>query len=147
MADRPGPLKFGIFAQPFHQPGEHPTVACEHDMEVIELLDRLNFDEAWSARTPSRMSSIASSRESARCMVMVSGRMRRSYELFARHVMPRFRGQAQPFEDSLAWAREGHRTLFRPVRAAQRQAFSDGGIEAPEALRPRGRAPEPEGRA
>ena len=49
MADRSEPLKFGIFAQPFHQPGEHPTVAYERDMEVIELLDRLNFDEAGSA--------------------------------------------------------------------------------------------------
>ena len=74
-----------------------------------------------------------------------TGRMRRSYELFARHVMPRFQGQAQPFEDSLEWAREGHRTLFRPVRAAQRQAFVDAGIEVPDALRPRGRAPEPDG--
>ena len=74
-----------------------------------------------------------------------TGRMRRSYELFARHVMPRFQGQAQPFEDSLEWAREGHRTLFRPVRAAQRQAFVDAGIEVPDALRPRGRTPEPDG--
>ncbi len=74
-----------------------------------------------------------------------TGRMRRSYELFARHVMPRFQGQAQPFEDSLEWAREGHRTLFRPVRAAQRQAFVDAGIEVPDELRPRGRTPEPEG--
>ena len=41
--------------------------------------------------------------------------------------------------------REGHRTLFRPVRAAQRQAFIDAGIEVPDQLRPRGRSPEPEG--
>ena len=37
--------------------------------------------------------------------------------------------------------------LFRPVRAAQRQAFVDAGIEVPDALRPRGRPAEPEGRA
>ncbi len=32
MADRSEPLKFGIFAQPFHEPGEHPTVAYERVM-------------------------------------------------------------------------------------------------------------------
>jgi limonene 1,2-monooxygenase len=69
-------------------------------------------------------------------------KMLRSYELFARHVMPRFQGQAQPVEANLDWAREGHRTLFRSVRAAQRKAFEDAGIEVPEVLRQRPRDPE-----
>jgi limonene 1,2-monooxygenase len=67
-------------------------------------------------------------------------KMLRSYELFARHVMPRFQGQSQPFEASLEWAREGHRVLFRSVRAAQRKAFEDAGIEVPDALRRSGEA-------
>ncbi len=32
---------------PFHQIGENPTLALERDMELIEWLDRLGFDEAW----------------------------------------------------------------------------------------------------
>ncbi|MBI5946689.1 MAG: LLM class flavin-dependent oxidoreductase [Chloroflexi bacterium] len=44
---RPRRLKFGIFMAPFHRVGENPTLALERDLELIELLDRLDFDEAW----------------------------------------------------------------------------------------------------
>ncbi|MCS7294228.1 MAG: LLM class flavin-dependent oxidoreductase [Chloroflexota bacterium] len=44
---RPERLKFGIFLAPFHPLGENPTVALERDLELIEHLDRLDFDEAW----------------------------------------------------------------------------------------------------
>jgi limonene 1,2-monooxygenase len=44
---RPNRLKFGIFMAPFHRVGEKPTVALERDLELIEHLDRLDFDEAW----------------------------------------------------------------------------------------------------
>ncbi len=44
---RPSRLKFGIFMAPFHRVGENPTLALERDLELIELLDRLDFDEAW----------------------------------------------------------------------------------------------------
>ena len=44
---RPNRLKFGIFMAPFHRIGEKPTVALERDLELIEHLDRLDFDEAW----------------------------------------------------------------------------------------------------
>ena len=40
-------MRFGIFMAPFHRIGENPTVAFERDLELIEHLDRLNFDEAW----------------------------------------------------------------------------------------------------
>lgn len=40
-------MRFGIFLAPFHRVGENPTVALERDLEIIEHLDRLNFDEAW----------------------------------------------------------------------------------------------------
>lgn len=40
-------LKFGIFLAPFHRPGDNPTYALQRDMEVIEWLDALGYDEAW----------------------------------------------------------------------------------------------------
>lgn len=44
---RPERLKFGIFLAPVHLLGENPTVALERDLELIEHLDRLDYDEAW----------------------------------------------------------------------------------------------------
>jgi limonene 1,2-monooxygenase len=40
-------LKFGIFLAPFHPVGQNPTLALERDLELIEHLDALGFDEAW----------------------------------------------------------------------------------------------------
>jgi limonene 1,2-monooxygenase len=40
-------MRFGIFMAPFHRVGENPTTALDRDLELIEHLDRLNFDEAW----------------------------------------------------------------------------------------------------
>ncbi len=40
-------LKFGIFMAPFHRLGDNPTLAIHRDLELIEHLDRLGFDEAW----------------------------------------------------------------------------------------------------
>jgi limonene 1,2-monooxygenase len=47
MAGMDWPLKFGIFLAPFHPAGQNPTVALERDIELIQHLDRLGFDEAW----------------------------------------------------------------------------------------------------
>lgn len=47
MAYRPQRMKFGIFMAPFHPIGESPTIALERDLQLIEHLDRLDFDEAW----------------------------------------------------------------------------------------------------
>ncbi len=47
MSWRPRRMKFGIFLAPFHRVGEHPTLALQRDMELIELLDELGYDEAW----------------------------------------------------------------------------------------------------
>lgn len=44
---RPERMKFGIFLAPFHPLGENPTLALERDLELIEWLDRLGYDEAW----------------------------------------------------------------------------------------------------
>lgn len=43
----PERLKFGIFLAPFHWSGENPTMSLQRDMELIQLLDTLDFDEAW----------------------------------------------------------------------------------------------------
>ena len=40
-------MKFGIFLAPFHRVGENPTLAMSRDMELIEWLDYLGYDEAW----------------------------------------------------------------------------------------------------
>lgn len=47
MVFRPNRMKFGVFMAPFHRLGEKPTVAIDRDLELIEHLDRLDFDEAW----------------------------------------------------------------------------------------------------
>jgi limonene 1,2-monooxygenase len=40
-------MRFGIFLAPFHATNGNPTVALERDLELIQRLDRLGFDEAW----------------------------------------------------------------------------------------------------
>jgi limonene 1,2-monooxygenase len=40
-------MKFGIFMAPFHVAGVNPTVLLENDLELIQHLDRLGYDEAW----------------------------------------------------------------------------------------------------
>src|SRR5215213_8549338 len=44
---RPDRMKFGIFLAPFHRHYENPTLSLERDMRLIELLDELDYDEAW----------------------------------------------------------------------------------------------------
>src|SRR5688572_759004 len=41
------PLRFGIFLAPFHPVHQNPTLALHRDLELIEWLDHLGFDEAW----------------------------------------------------------------------------------------------------
>ncbi len=43
----PRPKRFGIFMAPFHPPSENPTLALARDMELVQWLDQLHFDEAW----------------------------------------------------------------------------------------------------
>ena len=43
----PERMKFGIFLGPFHRLGENPTLALERDLELVQWLDTLGFDEAW----------------------------------------------------------------------------------------------------
>ena len=43
----PDRMKFGIFMAPFHWAAENPTLSFERDMELLEWLDQLGYDEAW----------------------------------------------------------------------------------------------------
>ena len=40
-------LRFGMFMGPFHATNLDPTYALERDLQLVTLLDRLGFDEAW----------------------------------------------------------------------------------------------------
>ena len=42
-----GYLRSGIFLAPFHNLDENPTLSIQRDMELVELLDKLNYHEAW----------------------------------------------------------------------------------------------------
>jgi limonene 1,2-monooxygenase len=43
----PDRLNFGVFMAPFHRLGENPTWSLHRDLELLEHLDRLCYDEAW----------------------------------------------------------------------------------------------------
>jgi limonene 1,2-monooxygenase len=41
------PLRFGVFLPPMHKTGTNPTLNLERDLELVEHLDRLGYDEVW----------------------------------------------------------------------------------------------------
>jgi limonene 1,2-monooxygenase len=43
----PSRLRFGAFIAPFHPVDENPTRALERDMELVEWIEQLGYDEAW----------------------------------------------------------------------------------------------------
>jgi limonene 1,2-monooxygenase len=42
-----GRLRFGAFLAPFHTPVSNPTLALRRDLELVQELERLGFDEVW----------------------------------------------------------------------------------------------------
>src|SRR5687767_4195649 len=56
-------MRFGIFMAPFHPAGENPTLLLEQDLALVELLDRLGYDEAWIGEHHSAGSEIIASPE------------------------------------------------------------------------------------
>jgi limonene 1,2-monooxygenase len=40
-------LRFGAFIAPFHPLDENPTLAIQRDLELVEWLEQLGYDEAW----------------------------------------------------------------------------------------------------
>jgi limonene 1,2-monooxygenase len=61
----------------------------------------------------------------------------RSYELFARYVMPRFQGSLDTVRGSNDWARGNRKTIFSPNVEAIRRAYLDTGREVPKEYRQR----------
>jgi limonene 1,2-monooxygenase len=61
----------------------------------------------------------------------------RSYELFARYVMPQFQGSLDTIVGSQRWARENRKQVFGPTVEAVRRAFTDFGAAAPEEFKSR----------
>jgi len=61
----------------------------------------------------------------------------RSYELFARWVMPRFQASLATVQSSQDWAKSNRRTIFGPNVAAVKKAFTDAGRDVPEEFRAR----------
>ena len=62
---------------------------------------------------------------------------RKSYELFARYVMPHFQGSGEGPRGSNEWARGNRKTIFSPNVEAIRQAFTSAGREVPAEFRQR----------
>jgi limonene 1,2-monooxygenase len=58
-----GKLRFGYFIAPFHRAGTNPTLALQRNLEFIEHLDALGFDEVWLGEHHSAGSEIISSPE------------------------------------------------------------------------------------
>jgi len=44
---QPERMRFGSFIAPYHPVGENPTLALERDMQLVQLIDELGYDEAW----------------------------------------------------------------------------------------------------
>ncbi len=40
-------MRFGNFMAPVHPLGTNPTIAIERDLELVEFMDKLGYDEAW----------------------------------------------------------------------------------------------------
>jgi limonene 1,2-monooxygenase len=41
------PLRFGTFIGPLHDPSHNPTLAIRRNLELVQWLDELGYDEAW----------------------------------------------------------------------------------------------------
>ena len=42
-----GRMKFGLFMAPHHATDEDPTLAFDRDLELVQWLDALGYDEAY----------------------------------------------------------------------------------------------------
>lgn len=63
MAYQPDRMRFGSFIAPYHPIHENPTLALERDMQLVEHLDALDYDEAWIGEHHSAGCEIISSPE------------------------------------------------------------------------------------
>jgi limonene 1,2-monooxygenase len=56
-------LRFGTFMAPFHPPEHSPSISLETDLQLLEHMDMLGFDEAWIGEHHSAGSEIIASPE------------------------------------------------------------------------------------
>src|SRR5437588_2791338 len=56
-------LRFGYFIAPFHRAGTNPTLAMRRDLELVEPVAPLGFDEAWIGQHHSAGSEIIATHE------------------------------------------------------------------------------------
>ena len=56
-------MRFGTFMAPFHPPDHNPTLSLENDLQLLEHMDALGFDEAWIGEHHSAGSEIIASPE------------------------------------------------------------------------------------
>ena len=56
-------MRFGTFMAPFHPPEHNPTLSLEADLDLLEHMDTLGFDEAWIGEHHSAGSEIIASPE------------------------------------------------------------------------------------
>ena len=56
-------LRFGTFMAPFHPPEHNPTLSLESDLQLLQHMDTLGFDEAWIGEHHSAGSEIIASPE------------------------------------------------------------------------------------
>jgi limonene 1,2-monooxygenase len=61
----------------------------------------------------------------------------KSFELFARWVMPQFQGSIDPILASQEWTRQRRKDIFVPSIAAVKKAYDDAGRAAPEDFKKR----------
>ncbi|HEY1411058.1 MAG TPA: hypothetical protein VGF36_02895, partial [Rhodopila sp.] len=61
----------------------------------------------------------------------------RSYELFARYVMPVFQGSLEAPVGSRTWAMENRKQVFGATPEAVRRAFTDFGAAVPDDFKQR----------
>jgi limonene 1,2-monooxygenase len=56
-------MRFGLFLPPMHKTGVNPTLALHRDLELIEHLDKLGYDEVWIGEHHSAGSELIASPE------------------------------------------------------------------------------------
>jgi len=56
-------MRFGIFLPPMHRTGMNPTLLLHRDLELVEWLDQLGYDEAWIGEHHSAGSELIASPE------------------------------------------------------------------------------------
>ncbi|WP_445169762.1 LLM class flavin-dependent oxidoreductase [Mycolicibacterium sp. Dal123E01] len=40
-------MRFGVFIAPYHMVGDNPTLALERDLQLVEVVEGLGYEEAW----------------------------------------------------------------------------------------------------